>query len=343
MLANYTLIIPTKNRHQYLRRGIEYYGNTEINVIIVDSSNTKYEGEIHFKNISYLHFPGHIFVTKIREALKSVDTEYCGMCADDDFILPASLRTCVEFLSNNTDYVAAQGNSISFWKMPFNRLMILPSLHPYLSEAKDDLPSKRLLEIFKNYFQLYYSVHKTSNFKEIFATYDSNIKSLNFFEIYIAFISAINGKCKTLPVFYTVREGIAGSTGRTAGNPVDLINNNNEIKTWFFNKVAEKISVVEKTTLQKAKEYAEDAFNLYAQGVKRVFTVSKQQSVINKLVPASKIHWVKYVKLVLIYGSVNAYAKKITKSLQGYPFNEEVNVKELSKIKNIILKYPINN
>jgi hypothetical protein len=227
--------------------------------------------------------------------------------------------------------------------MPFNQLMILPSLHPYLSEIKDDLPSKRLLEIFKNYFQLYYSVHKTSNFKEIFNTYDSSIKSLNFFEIYIAFISAINGKCKTLPVFYTVREGIAGSTGRTAGNPVDLLNNNNEIKTWFFDRVAEKISEVEKVPLQKAKKYAEDAFNLYAKGVERTFTVSKQQSVINKLTPASKLHWVKCIKLVLMHGGVNAYAKKITKNLQGYPFNEEANIKELSKIKNIILKYPINN
>ncbi|MFI5142348.1 MAG: TIGR00180 family glycosyltransferase [Bacteroidia bacterium] len=343
MFTDYTLIIPTKNRHPYLRRGIEYYGNSEINVIIIDSSDTKYEGEIPFKNISYLHFPGHIFVTKIREVLKNVDTEYCGMCADDDFILPTSLCTCVEFLRSNPDYVAAQGNSVSFWQMPFKQLMILPSLHPYLSEAKDNLPSKRLLEIFENYFQLYYSVHKTSNFKEIFNTYDSNIKSLNFFEIYIAFISAINGKCKTLPVFYTLREGIAGSTGRTAGNPVDLLNNNPDIKTWFFDRITEKISVIEKVPLQKAKEYAEDAFNLYAKGVERAFTVSKQQSIINKLIPASKLHWVKYIKLVLTHGSVNAYAKKITKNLRGFPFNEEVNIAELSKIKSIISKYRIES
>jgi glycosyltransferase domain-containing protein len=342
MLANYTLIIPTKNRHQYLRRGIEYYGNTEINVIIVDSSDTKYEGEIPLKNINYLHFPGHIFVTKIREIAKNIDTEYCGMCADDDFILPSSLRTCVEFLSNHNDYVAAHGNYIAFWKMPFNRLMILPSLYP-LSELKEDLPSERLLKLFENYFQLFYSVHKTSNFKEIFNTYDSNIKSLNFFEIYIAFISAINGKCKTLPIFYSVREGIAGSTGRTAGNPVDLLKNNNDIKTWFINTIAEKISLIEKTSLQKAKEHTEAALTLYAKGVDRAFTVSKQQYIINKLVPASKRHWVKHIKLVLMHGSVNAYAKKITKNLQGYPFNEEANVKELSKIKNIILKYSINN
>ncbi|MFI5204353.1 MAG: TIGR00180 family glycosyltransferase [Flavobacteriales bacterium] len=339
MLTDFTLIIPTRNRHAYIPRGIEYYGNSGITTIIIDSSPEKYAGDIPFANIRYLHMPGYSFVPKIAEVLKNINTPCTGMCADDDFILPSSIESCVNFLKNNPSYASAQGNYMVYRRTGKNNLVLSPLLHPYQWEINAEKPAQRLTQLAEKYFHLYYAVHRTESFKEIFTSFDNSIKSLNLFELHLGCVAVINGKHKSLPVLYNVRETIIGSTGQTAGNVSQMLTTDTQLKTIFFQSIAKKLAEKEGISMPQAMEHCEKVLNTYAARIKKPSPVQK---IINAVLPYSKRHWLKYAKIKMKHGSIDNYNKKITKNRQGYPFNDAQYASEMEKIKSIVLKHVIS-
>lgn len=93
-MNDFTLIVPTHNRHHYLKRSIEYFKELNARVIYCDSSQVKYSGVLP-SNIEYLHTPNLNFAEKILNAISVVNTSKIALCADDDFILLESLSwTC---------------------------------------------------------------------------------------------------------------------------------------------------------------------------------------------------------------------------------------------------------
>jgi glycosyltransferase domain-containing protein len=339
MSDKFTLIIPTRNRHNYLQRGIDYYGNTDLNVIIADSSEVKYPKEINSKNIKYIHFGGDIFSTKLKAVLDTITTPFCGMCADDDFILTESIAQCVRFLEASPDYSSVQGNYVSFSKLG-KKIMVVPVLHGYKRQIDAESSSERINQMFSNYFHVFYAIHRTENLKEIFNSFDTAIKNLNLLELYIAFISVINGKHKVLPVFYGARELIFASTGQSSDNWIEISTKekNRGIYDWFMNRISGKLSVKERISEGQSREICQKALAEYSSHIK---PPSLKKIMIDYFVSDSKKHWLKFIKLSMKHGGINSYNLKETSGLEGYPFRDEKLKFELNKIIENVLQHKI--
>ena len=112
-MNNFTLIIPTHNRHHCLKRSMEYFKDLNATVIYCDSSVNTYAFEIPH-NVKYLHYPGLKFESKIMSALDIVKTEFVALCADDDFIIIDSLYIGCKILESNQDFKTIVCKYISF-------------------------------------------------------------------------------------------------------------------------------------------------------------------------------------------------------------------------------------
>src|SRR3989338_7326588 len=94
-----TILITTYNRYPYLLRLLNSYklSGIPIQAIILDSSSEKdYVSSLQaYRNDPYLSWfefdPATHPLKKIFEGLKHVQTKYVVICADDDFLVPASL------------------------------------------------------------------------------------------------------------------------------------------------------------------------------------------------------------------------------------------------------------
>jgi glycosyltransferase domain-containing protein len=124
-MSNFSLVIPTRNRPNRLRRLLDYYDKygKGFNIIIADSSSNdnkklNKKSVLIFSNldIHYIDkYPSKIESShKINNALNYVNTKYSVLCADDDFIIPNGINKSVDFLEKNSDFSVAQGKFIAF-------------------------------------------------------------------------------------------------------------------------------------------------------------------------------------------------------------------------------------
>lgn len=124
-MSNFSLVIPTRNRPNRLRRLLDYYDKygKGFNIIIADSSSNdnkklNKKSVLIFSNldIHYIDkYPSKIEAShKINNALNYVNTKYSVLCADDDFIIPNGINKSVDFLEKNSDFSVAQGKFIAF-------------------------------------------------------------------------------------------------------------------------------------------------------------------------------------------------------------------------------------
>ncbi|WP_312518823.1 TIGR00180 family glycosyltransferase [Anaerospora sp.] len=125
-----TILIPTYKRPQLLKRAITYYGslNSEelgIRLVILDASPQNIKSQIadFIKDMPQdrVCMPcftenadiSHVFL-RLHEGLQKVETEFCAISADDDFLLQEGLEESVEFLEQYSDYFAATGKCYAF-------------------------------------------------------------------------------------------------------------------------------------------------------------------------------------------------------------------------------------
>ena len=126
ILDKVTLMIPTFNRASYLFRILDYYRlyAPGLKILVGDSSsdenkatNKKIISTFQNLDITYLgHYSSDIHsFFKVCGMSKHVNTPFCVICADDDFITPEGMAQSAEFLENNPDYTVAHGHYIAFW------------------------------------------------------------------------------------------------------------------------------------------------------------------------------------------------------------------------------------
>src|SRR3712207_2514372 len=102
-----TILIPTHNRHHYLKRILEYYQGEQISIIVADSTKDAYKGNNDLNsNVRYFHLPTHSLPAKLEWAISKVQTPYVVMCSDDDFTVPGAIYKSIEFLEQNEEFVA---------------------------------------------------------------------------------------------------------------------------------------------------------------------------------------------------------------------------------------------
>lgn len=172
-----------------------------------------------FKYFQYRECP---VSEKLAKAFSHVTTPYAVMCADDDFLAMSGLKACLEFLERNPEYSSAQGRCISFLYKK-GKIRFSPTyLKNIRMDVSSDIPSERIIQQFSPYMNQFYSLHRTRNLRLAW-NISRKINDLRLPELTIGMVAAINGKHSILPVFYSVRESIEGSTG-TVAKKTDFIN-----------------------------------------------------------------------------------------------------------------------
>ena len=216
----YTIIIPTYNRPDYLKRLLSYYDsyNIECKIIIADSSSedNKIENKrisSHFTNLNILHVADYPYTispnNKFCDILNHVNSKYALFCADDDFITPNGIRQSIGFLENNPDYSVAHGVYLSFQIIPKAGNMcksIWNTRDLPISVTSSD--SKYRVNHYMKYFSsnpIFYSVYRTDFLKMILKESIKYTDDLLFGELLLIFLTLIHGKSKCLDILYCAR------------------------------------------------------------------------------------------------------------------------------------------
>lgn len=202
-MNSFTLIIPTHNRHQYLKRSMEYFKDLQTHVIYCDSSSVKYEGEL-YPNVNYLHLPGENFAKKVLVALSGIKTNFVALCADDDFIIIDSLYKGLLFLEENKNYKTVVGKYISF-KDKFDG-----DYYPLYQELPEDVnfdTKKNAKVFFSNYYQILWAMYNKDVLIKAFEIInEANFHNDNFIELVIGTCVCQAGGIKFLKDIWGVRE-----------------------------------------------------------------------------------------------------------------------------------------
>ncbi|OGN04116.1 MAG: hypothetical protein A2831_02285 [Candidatus Yanofskybacteria bacterium RIFCSPHIGHO2_01_FULL_44_17] len=220
-MINCTVVIPTYNRPEYLKRILGYFKEygAGFEFVIADSStadnkilNQKtvdvFNQACGLKCVRY-SYDGSIHLwEKLADALSKIKSKYCVLCADDDFVVPKGIRESVRFLESNPDFSLAQGKYIGFYvkKDASPKEFCWKDMYPHRSIISDNVVT-RLTERFKNYHPTMYAVHRTEVLQQAYAeTIRSGVDLFLFGELTASLLSIIAGKMKILDIFYGARQ-----------------------------------------------------------------------------------------------------------------------------------------
>ncbi len=147
-----------------------------------------------------------LFVNKIAQGIKSVDTPFSVLCADDDFLILSGLARCVDFLSSHSDFSSCQGRAI-LHQIKEDDFIWMPNGLKAVSITQENA-SQRFDSFFPDNYSGYplYAVHRTGIHKRIWDEADRCVDDWGLSEIFPSCLSVIFGKMKILDCFYSSRE-----------------------------------------------------------------------------------------------------------------------------------------
>lgn len=235
-----TIIIPTYNRPDYLKRILNYYDSfperkDDFEFIVADSSsneNKKINRDIvsTLKNIKVLHLNDYFENInpwcKFADAMKYVKNEFCLFCSDDDFVIPKNVSFCADFLKNNPNFTAAHGQYILFYlkKKKRGEKKIYWTSEYTLESMTNPKAELRLKEHLSDYVLATFSaVHRTSFLQMALEETAKWAPDNRFGELLPSMLAPIYGKLKCFNLPYAVQEININSTGTTTKTLEDFI------------------------------------------------------------------------------------------------------------------------
>lgn len=259
-LNKLTVVILTYNRHESLIRTLEYWSNTNVNLLIIDGSKFKLEHKsINSKNINYIHEPKS-FYERFLLCINFVQTEYVIMSSDDEFYLQSALSACIDVLEKDKSYSSCGGCAIGFFKQK-GKFLAKKVYLKLFSFSLSQLSSIDRLQIhFSNYVMAHYwSVMRTNNWKIICKNVFE--KEYGFYaahELQVEFLSVISGKSTIIPELMWMRNYDNSQIQGT--NPA--CEPNYTINDWWIDhaKSNEKNDFIER--MKKASEILSNDKNL---------------------------------------------------------------------------------
>ncbi|MCG3679260.1 TIGR00180 family glycosyltransferase [Aliarcobacter butzleri] len=165
LMIDYSIIIPTHNRHNLMQKNIEYFSIFKnCQIYICDSTDNIYEYEFPV-NITYIHMPKKSFVQKMNLILENVETDYVAVCADDDFIIEDTVNEILEKL-NHKNYAMGIGRYFGF-DIPFN------TFYPIYTQVNFSTinyknSNDRLIKYMKNYYMSLWAVYNKNILKKAY-------------------------------------------------------------------------------------------------------------------------------------------------------------------------------
>jgi glycosyltransferase domain-containing protein len=261
-----TIIIPTHNRHKYLNRILDYYKGENFNILIADSSNDKYTQKVSGKT-KYYHYPCMDYCQKMFLISQKIKTKYSVLCADDDFIIPNSIRLCILFLNQNQNYGSCQGHMIYF-KCKNKKIKFRPSYTlSYGNNFKIDNKNweSRLIKVIDLQPVIFYSVFKTEIIKKNFNMLNNlNIKyefgTYGLIEDGFRILSILQFHHKILPILYYIRELNKNSSTENNKSFIKMIKKKDLHHNIYINWKKSLINSISKITNNDSK-YILSLFN----------------------------------------------------------------------------------
>lgn len=307
-MYNFTLIIPTHNRHKYLKRSIDYFKNLDANVIYIDSSEVGYNG-YKATNMEYVHTPNKKFADKVLNALERTTTDFVALCADDDFILIDSLYQGVETLKEYKQYSTVLGKHIAFYEEFDGNFYNLYRNPPADINYEPDTNAQLF---FKNYYQILWAMYKKEILIMAFTIINkANFKNDNFIEMVIGACCCYSGGIKFLETNWGLREISSGEHWGKRHKSIENITNK-EIKSDY-------IKFKELLDLNTHRGYSDIAMNSYLETVnvnrlKKYIIAILPHSLIDKI--KNLMFWRRKDEKKQIYSAINNELDIITKILQ---------------------------
>ncbi len=269
-----TIVIPTKNRPDFLIRLLNYYAQTGYQhwLSIGDSSDPfhcerikeavkRFEGQL---KIQYSYLPNYSIAQSIYRLNQDIQTPYAVLIADDDLLIPNGIEKCITFLEKSNEYHAAHGLGVLF---------LLKSVGPYgdlldlgnykLGEVNDYTASRRIQSFIDNYFVCLFSVHRTAIWKEMWQQVMGMEDTAFGAELLPCCLSAISGKIKKIDTLYLLRQG--HQQRYLLSDPYDWITNPKWFSSYaqFSRVLAETLAHQDAIELNEAQRIIKKVFWSY--------------------------------------------------------------------------------
>ncbi|MBN2323013.1 MAG: TIGR00180 family glycosyltransferase [Spirochaetes bacterium] len=331
-MTRFSIIIPTHNRPDYLKRSLRYYSSFEADctIVIADSSDdyikkSNKKSVSSFPDINYIyldHYAQNINLShKIADAAETVIDEYCVLCADDDFLTSAGITYAVEYLTENPDYAIAHGQYIYFSTGGQNQkksnFVWGSTYDPHSIDYED--PVTRLTEHLSHYSApTMYAVHKTVILRTAFKETLKYTEDDRFGELLPSMLSLVYGKMKSFDVLYCARERISDSASDTSKNMLDFIKEGSYEKKYdrFRRCLIEHLAEVSSLNFGRAKLEIDGAISKY---LSRFYTDENRKK---KPIKQKLSHIYRYLK-----------------NPMNVPFSK--NFSEFESIRRYVLQHPI--
>jgi glycosyltransferase domain-containing protein len=156
-LSLLTVVVPSRNRQDYLLRQIRFWASSSASLIVVDGSVRPIDDLVrsavaNHRRITYLHEHSS-FAKRLNLAAGLIETPYSVMLGDDEFHLPSGLGASLGVLEEHPDLVGCMGQVLSFSPVgPYRRIVLTraySSLHGYGVRHTD--PADRLTAAMPQY------------------------------------------------------------------------------------------------------------------------------------------------------------------------------------------------
>jgi glycosyltransferase domain-containing protein len=209
------VVLPTQNRPRFVARALHYYAKTRcpFPILICDSSDKDGRAELAALvrnaplDVRLLAFEHGISINeKLTRSVAQVKSPLMVFVADDDFIVPDSMRLCAEFLHGHPEYTVAHGSAFTFAVRDAGVNGPITSVRPY-RQLGSTLPTaaERLRAHFRDWSTSFYSVQRTRNVRDILASFP-RLNDITACEVFYYATNVIRGKAAKLPCRYMFRQ-----------------------------------------------------------------------------------------------------------------------------------------
>jgi glycosyltransferase domain-containing protein len=312
------LIIPTKNRSEYIIRLIRYYKKIAFpyTLYIGDSSNNKHQEALLKEidqnkslKINYFHYPLLGPEKTMQKLANSVKEKYSAYSGDDDFLILSGVHKAISFLESNNDYSTAHGEALMFTMEGAGVYGKITNCAPYnLGESEEETSSQRLFKFIRNYWVPQFSIHRTNEFIEAFEPF-STLTDRSFTEILCNCISIVQGKSKKLETLYLIR-GVHNKRNLLQTGLSWITTKEWNPSYWIFHDtLSDMLCKKENNDPQKISENIQFAFQNY------MFQVFKEAKITAPMISKTVPYREKIKQYPLLFKSlkrVNNFYKKHT-------------------------------
>lgn len=257
-----SIIIPTHERKDVLKRSIAYYELFDlVDIIVCDSSILFNQSASNNSKIYYYHLPEVGFADRILFGVLKSNTPFVCLSADDDFLTISALLSASIFLKQNIDYISVQGMFTQFTYLGNGRVNFCQLYDKVINKQ---LESERLEERIESSLIIIpriYSLYRREVFQKTLEL-ASKVPVVTNVEMSFSLVPMIFGKHKELDEFWMARDSKRYTTYNLSGNNNNTVINN--YKSYFETDEGKSFitnyGVIFETFTKRSKSNGEDLF-----------------------------------------------------------------------------------